>query len=265
MIGHLKSNIKKFLLSQQIWLSKTTDKKQLLEFLDSVKPVRTNHDLIRIGGETDGGYLIPNDIEDINTCFSPGVSEIADFENDLTKRGIKCFLADYSVDAPPIENALFDFEKKYLGSKNNEIFITLESWIESKAPTKCDLILQMDIEGFEYPVIFDTSSEILNRFRILVIEFHNLDRLFNPIGFEFINLTFAKILKTPFKSSVDDLAAIESHVIAPQLTAPNPAAKLPEERFPTVVILVLPAQFITSIFCTFCKDKIVFACVADNT
>lgn len=195
MIGHLKSNIKKFLLSQQIWLSKTTDKKQLLEFLDSVKPVRTNHDLIRIGGETDGGYLIPNDIEDINTCFSPGVSEIADFENDLTKRGIKCFLADYSVDAPPIENALFDFEKKYLGSKNNEIFITLESWIESKAPTKCDLILQMDIEGFEYPVIFDTSSEILNRFRILVIEFHNLDRLFNPIGFEFINLTFAKILK----------------------------------------------------------------------
>ena len=195
VIKQLKNNIKKILLNQQIWIGKTTEKQKIVEFLELVKPIKTNHDLIRVGGDTDGGYLIPNDIENIDTCFSPGVDEVANFENDLTKRGIKCFLADYSVEKPPIKNVLFDFEKKYLGCKNNEMFMTLESWIKSKAPNKNDFILQMDIEGAEYPVICDTSSETLDKFRILVIEFHGLDSLFNRMFFDLIYLTFTKILK----------------------------------------------------------------------
>ncbi len=195
IIAKLKHIAKTFLLSKNIRLSKTTDKQKLLDFLDLVKPINTNHDLIRIGGDTDGGYLIPNDVENIDTCFSPGVSEVADFEDDLTKRGIKCFLADYSVEAPPIKNDLFDFEKKYLGSKENEIFMTLESWVSKKAPSKSDFILQMDIEGAEYGVICDTSSDTFKKFRVLVIEFHGLDRLFDRMGFELIELSFTKILK----------------------------------------------------------------------
>ena len=195
-MGNLKTNIKSFLLNQQVWASRTTEKQKVVEFLELVKPIRTNRDLIRIGGNADGGYLIPDDIESIDTCFSPGVSAVADFENDLAKRGIKCFLADFSVEKPPIENALFDFEKKYLGSRNDETFMTLESWIKAKAPDKSDLILQMDIEGAEYSVISDTSTETLDKFRILVIEFHGLDYLFNRMGFELINLTFTKILKS---------------------------------------------------------------------
>jgi Tfp pilus assembly protein PilF len=180
---------------QQKCIGKATEKQKIVEFLELVKPIKTNHDLIRVGGDTDGGYLIPNDIENIDTCFSPGVSEVANFENDLTKRGIKCFLADYSVEKPPIKNTLFDFEKKYLGAKNNEMFMTLESWIKSKAPNKNDFILQMDIEGMEYSVIFDTSSETLDKFRILVIEFHRLDSLPNRMRFDLIDLAFKKILK----------------------------------------------------------------------
>ena len=195
MINKLKNSIKFFLLNQLIWIGRTTEKQKIVEFLELVKPIKTNHDLIRVGGDTDGGYLIPNDIENICTCFSPGVSEVTDFENDLTKRGIKCFLTDYSVEKPPIKNVLFDFEKKYLGCKNNEMFMTLESWIKSKAPNKNDFILQMDIEGAEYSVIFDTSSETLDKFRILVIEFHRLDSLPNRMRFDLIDLTFKKILK----------------------------------------------------------------------
>ena len=190
-----KNLVKSILLTQHLQISKTTDKSKLLEFLSSVKPIKTNHNLIRLGGEMDGGYLIPNDIENIDNCFSPGVSEVANFENDLTKKGIKCFLADYSVEHPPIQNDLFDFEKKYLGNKNNEIYMTLESWVKSKAPKDNDLILQMDIEGSEYSVIHDTCNDTLKKFRILVIEFHCLDLLFDRMGFELIDLTFSKLLK----------------------------------------------------------------------
>lgn len=190
-----KSIIKNILATQHLQISKTTDKSKLLDFFSSIKPIKTNHNLIRLGGETDGGYLIPDDIENINFCFSPGVSEVANFENDLTKKGIKCFLADYSINRPPIENNLFDFEKKYLGNKNNDVYMTLERWVNSKAPNDNDLILQMDIEGSEYSVIYDTSNEILKKFRILVIEFHSLDLLLNKMGFELIDLTFSKLLK----------------------------------------------------------------------
>ena len=177
------------------WIGKSTEKQKIEEFIKLVKPMNTNHNLIRVGGDADGGYLIPNDIENIDACFSPGVSDNTNFENDLTKKGIKCFLADYSVEKPPVNNTLFDFEKKYLGDKNNETNMTLENWVKSKAPKQNDFILQMDIEGSEYPVIAITPTEILDKFRILVIEFHGLDSLFDRMKFNSIDLTFKKILK----------------------------------------------------------------------
>jgi hypothetical protein len=187
--------IRNLLLSNHIRISRTTDKAKVLDFLSSVKPLQTNHDLIRLGGATDGGYLVPNDIEGIEVCFSPGVSRVAAFEEDLTKRGIRCFLADYSVDSPPVANDLFDFEKKYLGPVDSGNFMTLESWMNIKAPTRSDFILQMDIEGAEYGVLFDTSPETLRKFRVLVVEFHRLDALCDKMGYELISLVFAKILK----------------------------------------------------------------------
>ncbi|QWE00761.1 hypothetical protein FD967_01570 [Polynucleobacter sp. JS-Mosq-20-D10] len=195
-MGHLRNGIRKLLLDRQLLLADVTDNNKIAQFLESVRPINTNHDLVRVGGVADGGYLIPNDIENIGACFSPGVSTVADFENELTQRGIRCYLADYSVDKPPVDNPLFDFEKKYLGPKNNEIFMTLDTWVQLKAQTNDDLLLQMDIEESEYSVIFDTSTETLNKFRILVIEFHGLENLFNPMGFELINLTFTKLLNS---------------------------------------------------------------------
>src|SRR6202021_627068 len=63
--------IRNLLLSNHIRISRTTDKAKVLDFLSSVKPLQTNHDLIRLGGATDGGYLVPNDIEGTDVCFSP--------------------------------------------------------------------------------------------------------------------------------------------------------------------------------------------------
>jgi hypothetical protein len=171
-----------------------TEGSKLRGFFNSVKPVITNHKLVRIGGDSDGGYLVPDDLSGIETCFSPGVAETASFESELAKRGITCFLADYSVDAAPSENPLFHFEKKYLGSKNDSMYMTLENWVNRCARSQKDCILQMDIESSEYPVIDSTSIETLRRFRIIVVEFHELYRLCDKRGFENINAVFQKLL-----------------------------------------------------------------------
>ena len=191
----IRSKVSPWLMDKDLLPTRTVSADVLKGFMASVHPVVTNHELIRVGGDFDGGYLVPDDLNDIKFCFSPGVSEVADFELSLAHRGIKCFLADYSVEAPPVQHPLFAFEKKYLGPVNDAVFVTLERWLEHVPASESELILQMDIEGAEYGVILEASEATLSRFRILVIEFHDLQGLTDRLGFELINLTFRKLLR----------------------------------------------------------------------
>jgi len=184
-----------WLLSKNIRISQTINKSLLNEFFKKIHPVDSGHSLVRLGGDGDGGYLVPDDLEGVGACFSPGVSDVANFELAFAAKGVKSYLADYSVESAPAKHELIDFEKKYLGCEENDIFMTLDSWIQRKEPNGKDFVLQMDIEGAEYDVIYDINSETLKKFRILVIEFHRLDSLFDKTGFKLINLTFNKLLK----------------------------------------------------------------------
>ncbi len=176
--------------------SLSTPTRDIREFLKRLRPVNTGIPLIRVGGENDGGYLLPDDLADIENCFSPGVSTTATFEEDLYRRGIRSFLADYSVDGPPASLAGYAFDKKFLGSYNSDSHFTLAHWVNSRLPDHAgDLILQMDIEGSEYPVLMETSEEILKKFRIIVVEFHFMEQLFNREIFPLLREAFAKLLR----------------------------------------------------------------------
>lgn len=188
-------SLKHRLLNEGVYVSKPTAAARLASFFSRIKPVSTHHGLIRVGGDADGGYLIPDDLEGIEYCFSPGVSNVAEFERDLVGRGIKCFLADYSVPGPPFENALIDFERKFLGTEDTDVFMRLDGWVKRKAPLGTDLILQMDVEGAEYELILDSSRDTLKQFRIIVIEFHALDAIFHPFGLRLIEAAFDKLLQ----------------------------------------------------------------------
>jgi hypothetical protein len=72
--------------------------------------------------------------------------------------------------------------------------MTLDDWVSSCASPDGDLILQMDIEGAEYGSIIATRNDILARFRIIVIEFHDLDNLFYKSSFKFMKMAFDKLL-----------------------------------------------------------------------
>jgi hypothetical protein len=136
--------------------------------------------LIRLGGDKDGAYLVPDDLEGIKACFSPGVSNIKTFEDDLsTNYGIRCHLCDFSSDEDKLKTPLIKgmqtFEKKWLDIDGGDNSISLAEWVADHAPDpKDDLILQIDIEGAEYRNLLASSDELLTRFRIIVIELHNL-------------------------------------------------------------------------------------------
>jgi hypothetical protein len=174
-----------------------TRNSDLLSFMKRVRPMDCGLSLTRIGAAGDGGYLIPDDLDGIEYCFSPGVSSISDFESQLADRNVRSFLADYSVDSPAANRAEFVFDKKFLGPTDEEICFTLSSWKENYLRDYAgDLLLQMDIEGSEYGVILSTPEELLGQFRIAVIEFHALDRLFDALAFPLISSCFDKLLKS---------------------------------------------------------------------
>jgi hypothetical protein len=192
MLGDLIRNV---LLSRGYFVSNTSADNDVRNFLRKLTPYETDKKLIRVGGETDGGYLVPDDLEGIEYCFSPGVARTSRFESELAKRGIQSFLADYSVDGPPVKSDMFHFVKKYLGATNDDIFMTLETWVEKSLPAYAgDLILQMDIEGSEYEVMAATPEAIWKRFRIIIIEFHSLHTMFNRYGLHFFRYGFQKLL-----------------------------------------------------------------------
>jgi hypothetical protein len=168
---------------------------EVSRLVERLSPVETNLKLIRVGDAGDGGYLIPEDLEGIRYCFSPGVYEVATFEKTLIDRGITCYLADRSVETPPIESERIHFQKKHLGVVNDDQFMTLSSWVErSVGVGEEDLMLQMDIERAEYTVLLDTPASILSRFRIVVAEFHDMHRVFDRSTFRFIDAVFEKLL-----------------------------------------------------------------------
>jgi hypothetical protein len=173
-----------------------TSDKDVLALIRKLRPVDCGVNLIRVGADGDGGYLIPDDLEGIEYCFSPGVSTTSEFENHLADRHIKSFLADYSVDGPTITRSEFVFDKKFVGSFDDESHFTLASWKDKYLNDFAgDLILQMDIEGHEYEVILSTPDDLLDQFRIIVIEFHNLEKLFDPAVFKIYASCFAKLMK----------------------------------------------------------------------
>lgn len=173
----------------------TVSSNEVGDFLEMCFPKTTNISLIRIGGECDGGYLLPDDLIGIDACFSPGVEQTATFELVMANRGIKSFMADYSVDCPPFENEFFHFEKKFIGYQENDVFTTMDNWVRKHSkPKESNFLLQMDIEGWEYDSLLHTSDETISRFRIMVIEFHGLDMIFDPIGLKLLRATFKKLL-----------------------------------------------------------------------
>jgi hypothetical protein len=196
LIGNLKNIIRLLLNKFDVIIHMKIKSDSLYSFLKTIQPIESGKELIRIGGNGDGGYLIPDDLEGIDTCFSPGVANVSEFERDLVKKGIKCFCADGSVSGINLENSdgIF-FTKKHLGIVDSNETMTLDSWIFENSANINDSILQMDIESAEYSVLIDTSNQTLLKFRIMVIEFHGIHSWINAQEFKYIKDIFQKILK----------------------------------------------------------------------
>lgn len=177
-----------------ILFNNAIQKKKILQLISSVHPVKVSRPLIRVGFKGDGGYLMPDDFEGIKASFSPGIGPVSTFDEAIANMGIQVFMADASVEGPSVSHPLFHSRKKFLGCYNDETYLTLDNWVAECVPDgNDDLILQMDIESSEYIVIPSIPNALLKRFRIIIIEFHGLQRLWDKFFFSVASACFNKL------------------------------------------------------------------------
>ncbi|MBW9204504.1 FkbM family methyltransferase [Mumia sp. zg.B17] len=174
---------------------------EILEVFEILKPKASATPLIRVGGEIDGAYLVPDDLDGIAACFSPGVNRIKYFEDYLTDNyGIAAHMVDFSCDVDefvtPLREGKQTFAKKWLDVVPGTDNISLDDWVDEHG-SEGDLLLQIDIEGAEYRNLLGTSDETLARFRMIVLEVHNLGKMLDePILSGAIAPFFRKLAKS---------------------------------------------------------------------
>lgn len=145
------------------------------EHLNSLK-IYNYENKIRLGVNSDGGYII-GETDGIYDCYiSAGVSNEESFSRDFINRynmnSSNSFAFDGTIQKYPIQYTdNITFYKRNISSYKDNKNATLEYFINKYN----NIFLKMDIEGAEYPWLKILTSEQLNKFKQIAIEFHGIN------------------------------------------------------------------------------------------
>lgn len=171
-----------------------TPREALAAFFAGVQVVDPGIPLVRVGPAGDGGYLLPDDLDGVVECFSPGVADEIGFDLDLAERGVQVHMIDASVEGLPSAHHRIDFERLFLGTQTKDGWVTLTDWVQQRSPSG-DALLEMDIEGAEWGVLLSTPDEVLAKFRVMVLELHDLHSMAWLSGFHVVQGVLDKIAR----------------------------------------------------------------------
>ena len=173
----LKEKIKKIIISRRIVTSENYYRElhSLLK-IDSAE----GFDLIRIGRDYDGGYIMLDDFEPGGIAYSFGISGDVSWDKDMASRGYDVFMYDHTIDGLPEENTRFHWSKLGIadGVTHDDRLKTLEELISRNGHEgKRDMILKMDVEGAEWGFLESVKPETLSQFSQMTFELHNMIKL----------------------------------------------------------------------------------------
>ena len=177
-------------------------------------------DLIRVGNNNDGGYVMLDSFESKNRiAYSFGIAEDVSWDLDMARRGYDIYMYDPTISDIPIHNDRFHFFRKGIAGfgEYSEEYQSLERFIsDNRHEGIHGMILKMDVEGAEYGFLKDVKEETLLQFDQMIFEFHNLLKLCGSES-EYIRSIFSKICKTHVPIHVhannwDDVLFIDSDV-----------------------------------------------------
>jgi len=183
---------------------------------------------LRIGGESDGGYVLLDRLRPEQPVLSYGVGLDSTFDFDLAQRGHRVFMFDHTVEGPTggiPKGCVFTREGVAVSAQPEKDLNTIEAHMRRHdLLDRHDLILKMDIEGAEWDVLAGLPANILDAFEQIVVEFHGLNALNHDAFGARARATFQRLnarftLCHVHANAYGGLAMIEGVVLPPVLEA----------------------------------------------
>ena len=151
---------------------------RLIEFARMLRPM-TSPDLrlTRVGGFTDGGYVMAEPITAAG-AISIGVGSDVSWDADVGRRGIPVAMFDHTVRKLPMDVPNGTFHRIGMSPNATDRMRPLAQLVSIAGfASKGDLLLKMDVEGAEWDALMQPQPVDLARFSQIVLELHGLSDL----------------------------------------------------------------------------------------
>jgi len=156
--------------------------REIIDLL-AIKQLKPDRKYIRIGNMNDGGYIMLDDFNAKMHAYSFGISNDVSWDKEMAERyGISVYMYDHTISRLPEYNEKFHYYKAGISGKDDYInnVYSMKTLLKNNDDiTNKNLVLKMDVEGAEYGFLEITPSAIIDNFRQIVLELHNITRLEN--------------------------------------------------------------------------------------
>ena len=159
--------------------SPTTTQQEVMDLLALLRPFEMTSDhKVRIGGDADGGYVMPSLARKTNAVVSIGIGDQVSFDAELADLGATVLQFDHTIPGAPLAHERLRFHHQGWGPHDEGPLLSLHTmmqgidWPQARHP-----VLKFDTEGAEWDALAATSSEDLARFDVIAGEFHGFHNL----------------------------------------------------------------------------------------
>lgn len=170
---------------------------RILEAIKYLKPmaVEGSEDLVRIGMPDDGGYFMLDDFSNISCAYSFGIGTDWSWDVAISEKGIPVFMFDpfnaaFLKSSNLLKNTRLKFYDKGITGESKQPVLnsglfsperklyTLETLLKfDENFDKTNMLLKLDVEGWEWNVLPNISSSTLSKFVQIVVELHWFEKM----------------------------------------------------------------------------------------
>ena len=150
----------------------------LLQVARAIRPLTSPElELIRVGGPTDGGYVMAAPLT-ASGAVSIGVGSDVSWDQDIGRQGIPVAMFDHTIRRPPDPVPGGTFHRIGIGPIAATNIRTLDQLLAHAGfAGREDLLLKMDVEGAEWSALTQPGLADLQPFNQVVLELHGISGL----------------------------------------------------------------------------------------
>jgi hypothetical protein len=154
----------------------------VVEALSLLTPFDIDRPKIRIGPNTDGGYILADCISPAQTVLSYGIGTEYRCDIELAERGHDVYMFDHTIEAIQPGNKQLNFFREGVagGTDISQNLFSIKDHLHRHQIRGDQLILKMDVEGAEFDALEAVPDDTLDRFEQIVFEVHSLNNLDDP-------------------------------------------------------------------------------------